>query len=118
MIADDARRGEAFPDARFDAKVSSLSAIRLPNDVSRGNALPLSPRGAASDSLGAIVGNYKSVTARRINTIRKTPGAPVWQHNYYEHSIRDENELNRMREYIINNPANWDMDEETPRNTR
>jgi REP element-mobilizing transposase RayT len=36
---------------------------------------------------------------------------PVWQRNYYEHIIRDENDLNRVREYIQNNPAQWLMDE-------
>ena len=45
VIADDARRGEAFPDAPFDAKASSSSAIRLPDNVSGGNAAPLPPRG-------------------------------------------------------------------------
>jgi len=33
---------------------------------------------------------------------------------YYEHIIRDESELNRIREYVINNPAGWDKDEENP----
>jgi putative transposase len=37
-----------------------------------------------------------------------------WQRNYYECVIRDENELNRARQYIIDNPAKWDMDEENP----
>lgn len=38
----------------------------------------------------------------------------VWQRNYYEHIIRDENELNNIRKYIFNNPANWVTDEENP----
>jgi putative transposase len=37
-----------------------------------------------------------------------------WQRNYYEHIIRDENELNRLREYMINNPAQWSFDNENP----
>ncbi len=37
---------------------------------------------------------------------------PVWQRNYYEHVIRDDDDLNRIREYIINNPASWQEDEE------
>ena len=39
----------------------------------------------------------------------------LWQRNYYEHVIRDENELNRIREYIINNPLQWELDENNPR---
>ena len=45
-----------------------------------------------------------------INQIRKTPGAPVWQRNYYEHIIRDEPSLNRIRQYIAENPLRWHLD--------
>lgn len=65
-------------------------------------------------SLGAIVGNFKSITARRINQIRKTPGQPMWQRNYYEHIIRHDKELNAIRQYIGDNPANWLQDTENP----
>jgi REP element-mobilizing transposase RayT len=34
----------------------------------------------------------------------------VWQRNYWEHIVRDESELNRIREYIVNNPGQWEMD--------
>lgn len=73
------------------------------------------PTGPPSGSLGAIVGNFKSVTTRRINRMRKTPGGPVWQRNYYEHIIRDEGELRRIRNYILANPARWAQDQENPR---
>ena len=65
-------------------------------------------------SLGAIVGNFKSITTRRINQVRKTPGQPVWQRNYYEHIVRHDKELNAIRQYIIDNPANWLQDTENP----
>ena len=68
-------------------------------------------------SLGAIVGNFKSITTRRINQLRKTPGQPVWQRNYYEHIIRHDKELNAIRQYIIDNPANWLQDTENPDRT-
>jgi putative transposase len=75
------------------------------------NASPLRmPSGAPSGSLGAILGNFKSTTARRINRIRKTPGMPVWQRNYYEHIIRTERALSAIRGYIIDNPARWRLD--------
>ncbi len=38
----------------------------------------------------------------------------LWQRNYYEHIVRNENELNRIREYIINNPMQWELDRENP----
>jgi len=34
-----------------------------------------------------------------------------WQRNYYEHVIRDDNDLSRIREYIVNNPVKWEEDE-------
>jgi putative transposase len=70
--------------------------------------------GPTSGSSGAIVGNFKSVTARRINSIRKTPGTPAWQRNYYERVIRNEHELNAIRQYIRDNPADWAEDRENP----
>ena len=57
---------------------------------------------------------FKSSVTKRINEIRNTPGEKLWQRNYYEHIIRDENELNRIREYIIRNPSQWDSDRENP----
>jgi REP element-mobilizing transposase RayT len=65
-------------------------------------------------SLGAVVRSYKSAVARRINLLRETPGAPVWQRNYHEHVIRDEKGLNKLREYIQHNPALWAEDQENP----
>ncbi len=61
----------------------------------------------AAGSLGAIIGGYKSVVARRITGMRGTPGGPVWQRNYYEHIVRNERELAAIRHYIQQNPANW-----------
>ncbi len=51
--------------------------------------------------------NFQSVTSRKINRIRKTPGVRLWQRNFWERIIRDENELNRIRKYIIENPMKW-----------
>jgi putative transposase len=56
--------------------------------------------GVASGSLGAIIGAYKSTTTRLINGLRRTPASPVWQRNYYEHIIRNEDELEAIRAYI------------------
>jgi REP element-mobilizing transposase RayT len=56
----------------------------------------------------------KTFSARRINKLRGTQGIPVWQRNYYEHIIRGEDDLNSLREYIDNNPVNWQLDENYP----
>ncbi len=49
-------------------------------------------------ALPEIVRALKTFSARRINNLRHTPGAPVWQRNYYEHVIRNDGELLRVRE--------------------
>jgi REP element-mobilizing transposase RayT len=74
---------------------------------------PVRP-GPASHSLGALIAGFKSATTKRINLLRKTPGQPVWQRNYYEHIVRNERDLNAIRIYIENNPMNWALDRENP----
>lgn len=63
-------------------------------------------------SLPTIVRAFKSAVTKRINQTRKTPGMTLWQRNYWEHIVRNDHELNRIRQYIINNPANWQYDRE------
>ena len=72
------------------------------------------PRGPAAGSVGAIIGQIKSIAAKRINALRGTPAAPVWGRNYYEHIIRYETSLNRVRRYIAANPSRWADDREHP----
>ena len=54
-------------------------------------------------SLSTFINGFKSTTTKQINQLRKTPGMPVWQPNYYESIIRDEKSLRRIRDYIKNN---------------
>jgi putative transposase len=68
----------------------------------------------SSYGLPEIVRQFKTFSARRINELRGTPGTPVWQRNYYEHIIRNESSLNRIRQYIAENLARWDADQENP----
>jgi putative transposase len=74
------------------------------------------PRGAASGSLGAIVGSFKAATTRRINALRGSPGATIWQRDFYDHIVRDERSLDRIRHYIGANPSRWAQDDENPAN--
>jgi REP element-mobilizing transposase RayT len=68
--------------------------------------------------LSKIVGWFKMNSSKHINQIRNTPGAPLWQRNYYERVIRNETELFQLRKYIQNNPLGWDLDEENPVNIK
>ena len=82
------------------------TARRAPTERTFGKSIPC--------SLPAIVGAFKSAVTKRINRIRKMPGFPVWQRNYFDHIIRDEEEMNQIRQYIRTNPENWDIDAENP----
>jgi REP element-mobilizing transposase RayT len=69
------------------------------------------PNGTQPGSLSAIVQNFKSIPTRKVNAARGTPGSPLWQRNYYEHVIRNDQELNAIRQYILTNPTTWTTDE-------
>ena len=64
--------------------------------------------------LGRLIGAFKTVSTRRVNNALETPGQPLWQRNYYERVIRNDEELDRVREYIVYNPMRWDTDSENP----
>jgi len=91
--------------------------VIYPESVGAKHASPLhlyksKIHGPKPNSIGSIVASFKSTVTKRINLLRKIPGQSLWQRNYYEHIIRDENELNKIRRYIINNPAKWSYDRE------
>jgi putative transposase len=66
--------------------------------------------------LPKIIGRFKMTTAKEINVLRKAAGCPVWQRNYYEHIIRDDRDLENIRDYIANNSLKWPNDNETLEN--
>jgi len=70
-------------------------------------------------SLFQIMQWFKTMTTNEyIRNVKQNNWPPfnkrVWQRNYHDRIIRNENELNRIREYIINNPRKWDSDTENP----
>ena len=67
-----------------------------------------------SQTLGSIVRGFKAATTKRINELRGLSNDVVWQRNYYEHVVRDESELERIRQYIADNPLQWRFDRENP----
>lgn len=101
-------RGEAFA-LEITAEADDINANASPLHGHRFN-------GTRSGLIGAIVQNFKSVSTRRINQIRKTAGIPIWQRNYYEHIVRDDRVLQYIRQYIQNNPLSWQEDQLHPNN--
>ncbi len=69
-------------------------------------------------ALPEIVRALKVFSTRRINEIRASPGTKVWQRGFYDHVIRNETELGRVRTYIMDNPRKWAEDADNPANLR
>jgi putative transposase len=65
---------------------------------------------ALAGSLGVVVGRYKTAVTTRVNNLRHSQGAKVWQRGYHERIIRNERELAATRQYIVNNPTRWAED--------
>jgi putative transposase len=72
-------------------------------------------------TVGDVVGTFKSITTHQYtNGVRQHNWPPfngkLWQRNYYEHIIRSEKEMDRIRKYIVGNPTKWIEDEDNPSN--
>ena len=96
-------KGNAFDNVDSSQSESILS-----------NALPLRQVGSQSGSLSSIIQNFKSVSTRIVNKQFFKPGNKIWQRNYFERIIRNERELKAIRQYIRDNPLNWETDKENP----
>lgn len=70
-------------------------------------------------SLSDVVHRFKTLTTKRYADGVKQLGWPpfpgrLWQRNYYEHIVRNDESLNRIREYIVTNQIQWEIDRENP----
>ena len=96
-----------------------VHGIVVLNDLPVGAGFKPAPtRTGINHRLAEIVRAFKTFSSRRVNDLRKTQGLPLWQRNYFEHVIHNEESLNRIRQYILDNPARWDFDRENPRATQ
>ena len=107
-----------YPYVRQDKFVvmpNHVHGILVLNDAV-GAGLKPAPTTYRRHGLSEIVRGFKTFSSSRINALRNTPGAPVWQRSYYDHIIRDEGELARVQEYIYDNPLQWELVIENPAN--
>jgi REP element-mobilizing transposase RayT len=70
-------------------------------------------------SLPDVVQRFKTMTTKHYGDGVKHAGWPafsdrLWQRNYWEHIVRNEDDLSKIREYIHNNPAQWELDKLHP----
>jgi len=93
LLTDDSRETArcTFPHSNSAVSKTNVAPLNVTNRVF-GQMI--------SGSLSSIVRAFKSAVSRQINLLRNTPGAPIWQRNYYEHVIRNEDDLENTRRYI------------------
>ena len=116
---------ERFPVVELDAFVVMPTHIHgiivITNDIVGAGLVPAPERATTrvAPTIGDVVGAFKSRTTVLYTRGVKQSGwatfpGRLWQRNYYEHIIRNEESLNRIRQYILNNPSRWAMDRENP----
>lgn len=116
---------ERFPEIEIDEFIvmpDHMHGIVIISDVGAIHELPQhelprqreknSPIARRRMTLPMVIGFYKMNTAKAINIANDTRGTHVWQRNYYEHIIRNEDSLNRIRRYIQKNPIKWSIEPE------
>jgi len=97
---------------RHGSGVGARHAVPLPS-----NPLPRLFESFGKPVCGSIpttIRSFKSAVTKRINEMRNKPAYPIWQRNYYERIVRNETELNNVRQYIRDNPLKWETDPENP----
>jgi REP element-mobilizing transposase RayT len=86
---------------------NSVSPQSSPNPPPSPTHRNIIPNYAMAKSLGSIIRSFKAAVTRQIGSDSETP---IWQRNYYDHIVRNEADLDRIRTYIIHNPARWRED--------
>ncbi len=107
-----------FPGLEIDAfqvMPNHIHGIILLTNEPRPKADPSEMTGnVPAGSVAAIVRAYKSAVTLRYNRMNHPGCGPLWQRNYYEHIIRNNESLDRIRAYILTNPVQWANDQENP----
>ncbi len=112
---------KSYPDVYCDYYIvmpnhfHAIVFINKPQSASgasprQSDAVPVTRKDRRQMLLPKIVGRFKMQAAKHINLIRNTSGRAIWQRSYYDHIIRNEEDLTQKREYIINNPIKWELD--------
>jgi REP element-mobilizing transposase RayT len=114
---DHKRKGDR-KDRPYEFIEDKGGTITKDDDNCRGESR-IRPRGTADNSLGRIIQAFKSLTTREYaggvsNHDWQPFEARLWQRNYHDHIVRNERELDNIRQYIVNNPLGWAEDRENP----
>jgi putative transposase len=101
--------------AEHHTYVELAEYVVMPNHLHGIVILRTNERGdRAPKSLSRLIGAFKTVSTKKINDIHNAHGNMLWQRSFHERIIRNERELNAIRQYIIDNPAKWAEDKNNP----
>ena len=117
-----------FPDVRLDEFAlmpNHMHGILIIEACDKPDA-PTHAAGSTSQRFGAptaqslptIVRSFKAAVTKRVRELAGKPDLEIWQRNYYEHVIRNEESLNEIRRYIQENSLRWALDKENPASPR
>lgn len=91
---------------------NKMDAIEATNKFDGSPLQKARPTGPCKGSMGAIIAQFKSQVTKKIWKNCRPDQQPIWQRNYYDHIIRNQDELQKITDYIQMNPVNWEADEE------
>jgi REP element-mobilizing transposase RayT len=111
--------GVSLADTQTADTQTGTGASPVPT-VTTGWVIPRPEKINAAPALGDVVGAFKSLVFKVyldwIEIHDPSRRAKFWQRNYYEHIVRNERELNAIRQYVMDNPKNWKMDRDNLEN--
>ena len=106
----------SYLDNSTDTNVKNLGVYTNAKDLITAKNLgaSLAPlRARKPRSLSSFVAGFKSAVTKKVRQICQESDLRLWQRNYYESIIRDQQHLENVRQYIINNPLCWNEDPES-----
>ncbi|MYE27564.1 MAG: transposase [Chloroflexi bacterium] len=106
------RTAEVRPSVELDLFVVMPNHLHGLIWISHSPKEPMSGKNTTlgANSLGSIIAQYKSVVTKRSRNLADPVHWPIWKRNYYDHIVRNEGSLERIRRYILENPARWRED--------
>jgi putative transposase len=98
------------------------ACVIMPNHLHAVLCLPppelSNPDRTRTYSLSDVVGAFKSISTIRVNQLLNRRGQPIWHRSYYDHIIRNAEDLKNVHRYIAENPRKWSLDPENPQSPK
>ena len=104
----DNSRGFNIVETRHALSLQKSNSEESQQRASESQPLHFRFRNQGKNTISAMVGSFKSAVTKFCNENNLLFG---WQSRFHDHIIRDKHEFYRIRNYIINNPANWKQDQ-------